>query len=749
MNKKILLAILLMGFTSLITQTLLIREFLVTFQGNEFTIGIILANWIMLEALGSFSASRLSSKVRRPYLSYALFQSAIAIYLPLAIFLIRILKNLLGLTLGEGIGIIPVFFTSLGLMSLLSFLDGAQFPFACRILADKSAKPVQAVSKVYILEAVGFLIASPLFTLLLIAKINSFSIALFLSLLNLLCAVLLIKEEMPCRLLRYSLILTSILSVLAASALFGPADILQKLSIDRQYRGQKVIKYQNSVYGNLAVLQAKNQYTFYSDGIPIITTPLPDISYVEDVVHFSMLSCPNPKNILILSGAAGGILQEILKYNVDKITYVELDPLLISLLKEFPSALTQKELYSPKVKVGNIDGRLFLRDKMRGNDKYDVIILNLPLPLTLQLNRLYTEEFFGLVKSHLNQEGVFSLSLPGSLTFLSPSLRELNSCILNTLEGKFYVSVIPGSYNLFIARNQNSPITPQLLMQNINRQSIPTKIFNAPYLQERMHPQWLKKFNDSLGDYRRVRKNSDLFPSGVFYSIAYWNSIFSPHMQRFFNTLDALNMPVLLLGLAMLTIALLAWRLVSGRKKMAVAFAIGTTGFTGMSINLVLIYAYQAFLGLVFTHLAMLTGAFMSGLALGGWSISVKLDNIKNARSSLLLIEALTVIFLAMLTFVFSYPGPLIDSAVIIPLFFILSGICGFLVGLEFPLANKIYHRERSHSQEAGILYAFDLGGAWLAALAVSVAMVPVIGIIPTCVFLIALKGVSFLLLAL
>ncbi|MBU4346896.1 MAG: hypothetical protein KKH29_06220, partial [Candidatus Omnitrophica bacterium] len=64
MNKKILFALILMGFTSLVVQTLLIREFLISFYGNELTIGLILANWIILEALGSSLSNRrsLSSK---------------------------------------------------------------------------------------------------------------------------------------------------------------------------------------------------------------------------------------------------------------------------------------------------------------------------------------------------------------------------------------------------------------------------------------------------------------------------------------------------------------------------------------------------------------------------------------------------------------------------------------------------------------------------------------------------------------
>ena len=97
-------------------------------------------------------------------------------------------------------------------------------------------------------------------------------------------------------------------------------------------------------------------------------------------------------------------------------------------------------------------------------------------------------------------------------------------------------------------------------------------------------------------------------------------------------------------------------------------------------------------------------------------------------------------------------------------LFFVLAALSGYLVGLEFPLANKIYGlgyrkpnpacrqagtaplacgKDKTHSKSAGLLYCFDLFGAWMAALIVSIAFVPVIGIIKTCLILAFLKLIS------
>ena len=54
MNRRVRIAILVMGFSGLVAEILLLRELLIVFSGNELSIGVILANWLILEALGCF-----------------------------------------------------------------------------------------------------------------------------------------------------------------------------------------------------------------------------------------------------------------------------------------------------------------------------------------------------------------------------------------------------------------------------------------------------------------------------------------------------------------------------------------------------------------------------------------------------------------------------------------------------------------------------------------------------------------------
>ena len=100
--------------------------------------------------------------------------------------------------------------------------------------------------------------------------------------------------------------------------------------------------------------------------------PVPNISFNEEFIHFSFLAHRSPEDILLLSGGAGGLIHEILKYPIKKLDYAELDPVLIRLLKEHPTELTQKELNHPALNIRYIDGRRFVR---LSESKYDVVPL--------------------------------------------------------------------------------------------------------------------------------------------------------------------------------------------------------------------------------------------------------------------------------------------------------------------------------------------------------------------------------------
>ena len=395
------MALLLMGFTGTLAQVILIRELLVTFYGNELSIGIILANWLILEAAGSFLAGRIGNKAGRSVTSYVAFQFAVAVFLPLAVYGARVVKSMLGVPPGEIVGLFPVLYSSFLLLAPVSLADGAKFTIGCRIYSNLTKEATPSIARVYIYEAIGAMIGGLLLAFLIIPHFQSIEVALGVGGLNLVSAILLIalfrkpflpdlraKQRLGVSFFRRGgcfLLIGIILLALTGYVLFSPkADEVHSLSTQTQWQGYDLQYYQNSNYGNIVVTKRGEEFTFYSDGIPIVTAPNPDEAFVEELAHFPMLFHYSPHKVLVVGGGVGGLINEVVKHPVEKVDYAELDPLIIEAAQSFPTLLTESELSNPKVAVHYIDGRLFMS---RSQEHYDVIIVNLPSPSTLQLIR--------------------------------------------------------------------------------------------------------------------------------------------------------------------------------------------------------------------------------------------------------------------------------------------------------------------------------------------------------------------------
>ena len=57
-----LFVMLIVGFSGIVAQILIMSELFISFSGNELAIAIILANWVMLEAMGAFFIGKISER---------------------------------------------------------------------------------------------------------------------------------------------------------------------------------------------------------------------------------------------------------------------------------------------------------------------------------------------------------------------------------------------------------------------------------------------------------------------------------------------------------------------------------------------------------------------------------------------------------------------------------------------------------------------------------------------------------------
>jgi spermidine synthase len=764
-----------MGFSFAVTQSLLIRELLVAFFGNELSIGLILGIWLVLEATGSGILGRWADRWKGAPASFAALQVLFALSLPLCLLAANSSRRLVGAIPGEGLGLMPIFWSSSLILAPLGLVDGAMFAFGSRCYVTIMGDEAPAISRVYILEALGGIIGGIVFTFLFIPLLYSVQMVLVLAGLNLLSAgSILAASGAVRRRLSAGLGLVAVLLLATLALLLSPlASDLQHWATSQQWPGYRLLYSENSVYGNVAVVEREGQYTFFADGIPILNSPVPDVALSEEIVHLPMLFVPQPRRALVLSGGLGGVLQELSKYPLEHIDYAELDPLLIEAVQQFPTPLTAGELSDPRLEIQLVDGRLLVR-RMQGQtaplsgQRYDLVVINLPYPSTLQLNRFYTVEFFRMVRGLLEDEGVVVIGMPGSLSYLSDELRNLNTMAYRTLQEVFpHLRPVPGELTLWLASpaSELSPVSVDSLLERWQARGLDTHLVTAPHIRLRLDPGYLDWFWTSMvsgaevggtGDTRlaTAERNRDLHPVGLFYGLSYWNALFSPALARIFAAAGRLNLWVLAVPLAACALLLLAVVRWTGRGRGAIVpIAIAATGFGGMAADLVIIFAFQSLYGHVYHWIALLITAFMAGVALGAWLTNRRAANLQADRAAFLRLELASILFWALLAAVLvglhgRIAAPLAFSTVQGGLF-ILNALAGFVVGAQFPLANRLWLAySGSQPGREGILYASDLVGAFLASILVSVFLIPVLGIPATCLLAALLKLGSLLLVA-
>jgi len=166
----------------------------------------------------------------------------------------------------------------------------------------------------------------------------------------------------------------------------------------------KIIYEEQSRYQKIVLTQWKNDYWLYINGNQQLSS-LDEAMYHEPLVHPAM-QLARPQEVLILGGGDGCAVREVLKYEqVQKITVVDLDPAMTRLGQEHPVMLNinQGALNHDKVSIINQDGYLFLE---KDSNFYDLIIIDLPDPKTVELGRLYSYEFYQLLRRRLRAKGV-------------------------------------------------------------------------------------------------------------------------------------------------------------------------------------------------------------------------------------------------------------------------------------------------------------------------------------------------------
>ena len=166
-------------------------------------------------------------------------------------------------------------------------------------------------------------------------------------------------------------------------------------------------------------------------------------------------------------------------------------------------------------------------------------------------------------------------------------------------------------------------------------------------------------------------------------------------------------------------------------------------GFSLMTAEIIIIYAFQIFHGYLYYKIGLIITALMVGMAIGTWLGTKKISRAK--ISSVIKVHILIILFSIFLFSIFYFlfsasPSP---SLVIETIFLTLAALIGGIVGFEFPIINKLYlSKIKNPGQKTGIIYGADLLGSCLGASLISIFILPIFGIFQALILLVGLNVV-------
>ena len=730
-------ALTLIGFSAVIGQIVLMRELIVVFNGNEISLGIMLATWLFWTAFGSGLSGSFALGGNNARRAVAALECLLGVSLLPTIWALRASKTFFQTVPGELVGPLPMLLTALACLGVFCIVSGSLFVVATRMYEQEYAVSARvATSSAYLLEAAGSGLGGILAGMVLLRFLESFQVATVVALLNLCMAAALLL-----RMSRKQLGAVAMAAALFAILLF----IYVVPSLDRSaqahlWRGFRLVESRDSIYGNLAVIETGNIRSIYENGVILATAP--DENAAEEAVHYALLEHAAPRRLLMIGGGVNGSIAQALKHPaVEQIDYVELDPALIGMARQFFPVQSAPVASDPRVHMHYADGRYFLRNYLKtAGDTFDVIILNVPDPQTAQLNRFYTAEFFRSARDHLASGGLLALQLRSSEDYISPDLAEFLRCIQHTLRTVFpYVVAVPGETIHFFAATRPDVLTdnPQTLMARLQERNLKTRYVREYFIPFRMMPDRMEQVREQLQPLTSTPVNRDFEPIAYYFDVVLWSTQFKLGYSRWFRAAahiafnDVIDTVLIVLLLVAVLLAFVPAR--EKRARSAAACCMAATGFTLMALQIFLLLAFQSVYGYVYHQLAILIAMCMAGIACGSWL------GIRRIRSS----ESPPYRAIATTQFLLALSGPVLIFVVSLLsktsgmaatwlavqfVFPALAALCGMLGGYQFPIATEIYLHDRSSGSKLGTLYAIDLLGGCAGALLLSSYLIPVFG---------------------
>ncbi len=668
------LALPALGWASLQAQVGLLRELLVAASGNELALFPGLACWMTGTALGALATGPSLRLPRlRTWTAVRLGLLGLALAVPAAALLLRLLRPLAaeppGVLLPLGVlalGTAPAF-------ALPGLLSGWLFARTAACAAVQGTP----LGTAYGLESLGGLAGGLLATVLPAAGLDTLSVILGAAGLAGLAAAMLADGAGRAAWLPVPLLL------LGALPFSHRLDLrLSRIALPA------LVDVRDTPYGRVAVTSRLGQSAVFLDGALAFEN---QGTAAEETAHAAALMVERPRRILLLGGAAEGLLPELLQHHPAQVDCVELDSGGLELALLAAPAGTREALGAPGVRLLRADPRRFLET---ARERYDLILSVLPEPRTSASNRMWTREAFEAFRRRLRPGGVLALRLQAPENLWPPLERQRGASLLRALRGPFRtVRLLPGAAPLLLASDGPLPRDATLPLARWRTRGLHTRAVSEASMAWRLQDPRGPELETAL-QAESVPSNEDARPICHPLTLALGLSRFAPRLSSASRLPARAWMAAAILALcAAAGLAGLALRAPAQREALALA---ALAGAGGMLLQASLLLAFQARHGVLYQDLGLLLTLFMGGMAGGAALRTPRPGPLLAGLAGLALASALAV----------SHPARL-PWALVAGLLALSGATGGALFGTAGRLAPA----------GSGPLYAADLAGGCAGAL--------------------------------
>ena len=357
-------------------------------------------------------------------------------------------------------------------------------------------------------------------------------------------------------------------------------------------------------YGRVAIVETQGQVVvFENDALSYDS----EGTEPESLVHAAALEVRQPARVLVLEGAATGLVREVLKHRPSRVVAVEMNEAEYRALRPRLPGAERAALAASEVELRFEDPRAFL---LSGVERFDLVLVGAPEPSSGQTNRFYTTDFFRRCAARLAPGGVMAIRLGSSENFWTPGQLMRNGAVHAALRAVFpEVLVLPGSSDVMLASASPLERDPARLGDRLRERGVATREVTPEYLRYQLTNDRAAAIEGLLAG-SGASANTDARPVCYEQTALLW-------VGRVAGGAQEARLPGrpavawALGGIAALVLAAAALR--RGHR----AALVGTASMAGMMLEAVVLLRYQAEAGALYRDIGLLLTSFMAGLVAG------------------------------------------------------------------------------------------------------------------------------------